>query len=315
MKSDQQNIVIISGPTGVGKSDMACSLALLTGGEIINADMGQMYTPFSIGTAKPDIAASTIKHHLFDIINEPRDYTVIEYRTQASLLINQLKRCNKLALVVGGSVFYIQSLLFPPTAACSSIIHHQKDATDAQNVSWATLNEIDPERAAQIHPHDTYRIARAVAIWNSTGQKPSSYTRDFNPVSQGVFLWITRDRADLFERINQRVLAMIEQGWIDECRNLLKTPWQDFITKKKLIGYNEIFSYLQGNMPLDQAIAFIQQRTRAYAKRQETFWHMLERQILSAKHTTPHIHVNTINLTHQDTALYSEQLLDRLYEL
>lgn len=315
MKNNKQRILIISGPTGVGKSDLACSLALMSNGEIINADMGQMYTPFSIGTAKPDFSSCATVHHLFNIINEPRDYTVIEYRIQASLLIDKLTHSNKLPLVVGGSVFYIQSLLFPPTAACSQSNQDENDTERTKDISWAMLHEIDPERAAHIHPNDMYRIRRAMSIWTLTGQKPSCFVRDYNPLASGILLWVTRDRDDLYERINNRVITMIEQGWINECQQLLDTPWQTFINKKKLIGYNEIFNYLQGNMSLAQAIATIQQRTRAYAKRQETFWHMLKKQISSAQNTTQSMLTDTINLTHQDPALYSKKLLDKLYKI
>jgi len=303
-------MLIISGPTGVGKSDLSGTLALMTNGEIINADVGQMYVPFSIGTAKPDLTSCVAPHHLFDIINQPRDHTVAEYRTHVMVLLNELSSRHRLPIIVGGSLFYIQSLLFPPTTAHAGIYRDHARCKGDES-PWKLLQTIDPERAMHIHPHDTYRIQRALDIWRSTGQKPSSYKRDYNPVANGILLWVTRDRTDLHERINKRVLAMVEQGLVDECSKLIHTPWYDFINKKKLIGYNEIFSYLQGETSLTQAIALIQQRTRAYAKRQETFWRMLKNQIVGTQTTHPLL-IDTINLTHQDTTLYSKKLLHML---
>jgi tRNA dimethylallyltransferase len=299
-------MLIIYGPTGVGKSDLACMIAQRIPAEIVNADMGQLYTPLSIGTAKPNWQAEPVRHHLFDVLDDPAHCTVIHYRHMLSTVLQDIWARDKLPIVVGGSGFYVQSIFYPPVA----------DHTDTKNVdgTWQDLHAIDPLRAAQIHPHDTYRIARALSIWYASGMKPSAYVRHFEPLGKAHIVWAGRDRAQLYERINERVLLMIKQGWLDECKALIGTPWEDFIRHKKLIGYPEMFDCISGALNLDNAISQIAQKTRAYAKRQETFWRMLKRSLAHAVRQNE-VSLEELNLTLSDHHLYINQLLQRLVDL
>ena len=301
MQSDQ-NMLVICGPTGVGKSDLACAIAQQLPAEIVNADMGQLYTPLSIGTAKPAWKTEKAKHHLFDVLSEPVNCTVVQYRQMLSVVLQDIWMRGKFPIVVGGSGFYVQSILYPPVAGQAAV---QVKGT------WQDLHAIDPLRASQIHPHDTYRIARALSIWHASGIKPSACVRTFEPLGRAHIVWVGRDRAQLYERINDRVKMMIEQGWVDECKKLVGTPWEDFIKNKKLIGYPEIFMYMQGAIDLEVAIAQIAQKTRAYAKRQETFWRMLKRSLAPVVHQKA-VSLEELNLTLSDHHLYINQLLQRL---
>jgi tRNA dimethylallyltransferase len=198
--------------------------------------------------------------------------------------MEQLWEKNKIPLVVGGSGFYIKSLFFPPRTDVaqdkkSEIVQQALPVEPGPRETdlWEQLNLIDPERAAQLHPNDHYRLERALALWHETSIKPSALAPVYSPVASTVLIvHLTRDRDELYQRIDQRVEDMMEQGWIEEAKNLIDTDWVSFIQNKKIIGYNELVDYIKAGTVSTQAyatmIARIQQRTRQYAKRQETFW-------------------------------------------
>lgn len=306
-----KHIVIFFGPTGVGKSNLAELVAKKVPAEIVNMDMGQLYAPISIGTAKPDWRSSAIQHHLFDYIKEPRNFSVVDYRNALIPIVNDIWDRNKLPFLVGGSAFYLKSLFFPPSVPFIGAGNYQ--------VTWDDLHAVDPARASSIHKNDAYRIHRAMNIWLSTGKKPSDYTTMYDPLSTYDLLFITRERAELNMLINNRVHSMFNQGWINEVISLKGTPWEAFLREKKLIGYDDIFDYLDNNgaeHDLNSIITRIQQKTRQYAKRQCTFWRMLQKKL--------EIHINqaqqassiaVINLTFIDLDLYINQLSQRLQRL
>lgn len=303
-------ILIIFGPTGVGKTACADHIALSQPIEIINMDMGQLYTPLNIGTAKPDWQSSSVVHHMFDVIDEPINCTVTEYRSKTTFLIQEIWQRGNLPVLVGGSGFYLRSLFFPPQASTSDdsnlFLPYPPD-TDL----WHELYLIDPDRAQVINKNDTYRIERALSIWHTTGQKPSSFVSHYEPVAPFKIICLTRDRVDLYHRIDERVITMLKQGWIDEVKNLLDTPWEPFIMQKKIIGYDDLIVYLRSKQTqelLHQTIATIQQRTRNYAKRQMTYWRMLKKEIehIYPKSELPFVEVN---LTTGDLDLYIKRLL------
>lgn len=316
----QPYIVIIFGPTAVGKTDVALAMAQRFPAEIINMDMGQFYTPLTIGTAKPAWQSEPVPHHLFDIINEPQDFTVNEYRARLQDLIHAIWARGRLPILVGGSGFYLKSLFFPPlmpSAPLPKVFEHLADGE-----LWPTLYAIDPERANKIHAHDAYRIKRALAIWSATNQKPSEQKPFFEPVAPFHLVCLTRDRAQLYARINERVLQMVHAGWVDEVARLRNTPWEEFLHTKKIIGYDLLLAYLcdQSEEKLDEVIKIIQQKTRNYAKRQMTFWRMLERELQQAitlheKSGTITSKVEAVDLTLYDLNLYLDQLYKQLLPL
>jgi tRNA dimethylallyltransferase len=309
-------MILLYGPTGVGKSDLALFLAENLPTEIINMDVGQFYTPITIGTAKPAWRSSAIPHHMFDILNTPTNYTIVQYRTAFIQLIAEIRSRGNIPLVVGGSGFYLKSLLFPPVHEYSGVTP-QVIYDTATMPLWEQLHAIDPERAATLQPHDTYRIIRALDIWHVTQIKPSLYKPGYsNTLGSYHLVWVTRDRQELYERINARVCAMFAQGWIDEVR-VLGPEWITFILQKKIIGYNEIVAYMHGlsadsNEYLD-LVSSIQQRTRHYARRQAIFWRMLERTLHAAWLDAPHstMPITTINMSSRECDKDIKKLLDR----
>jgi len=312
--SNKPFMFIVYGPTGVGKSDFAVALAEQIPAEIINMDVGQFYTPFSIGTAKPAWRESAIPHHFFDIIDEPKNYTVSEYRKALYQTVHEICSRGKLPILVGGSGYYLHALLFPPQVAKTS--GRARENSENENL-WQELFAIDPERAAQIDKNDTYRIERALHIWHTTGNLPSHYKPVYKPELDYLLLFVERDREELKKRIDVRVHQMLESGWIAETEKIIDTPWKDFIRKKNLIGYNEIVDYLAGKKTMQeyqQMVTAICTKTKQYAKRQFTFWRKLEREIKKEKqYTGTNIGcIETVNLSTTSIHAYSSSLLQRL---
>lgn len=313
-------MLIIYGPTGVGKTDLALSIAHTIPSEIINMDVGQFYAPLSIGTAKPDWKNSDVLHHLFDIIDTPINYTVNEYRNVLYEKVRDIIKRGKLPILVGGSGFYLHSLLFSEQNSIKNNNDEKNNSYNAypQNTDlWQELYAIDPQRAMSIDKNDHYRIERALNIWHSTGILPSSFLTIYNPCVDYYLLFIQRDRQELKNRINSRVLTMIEAGWIDEAKNLMHTPWKEFIQKKKLIGYSEIFDYLSGEKntaTFSHMVEVISARTRQYAKRQCTFWRKLEREIKKEnQYTGTHIGcLEVLDVTNINDDVYSNTLSQQL---
>ncbi len=280
MKQGKKFVLIISGPTASGKTDFAEMISDCIDCEIINADMGQFYTPFSIGTAKPDWKNSKTKQYLFDIIDEPKNLTAFQYY---NLVLDQIKKVwsgGKIPIVVGGALFYIKSLYFPPQKLNSNNV--EKQFFNENENMWKLLDKIDTKRASDIHPNDTYRIKRALEIWETTGIKPSEYKPKFCPEFSSIFVFINPDRDLLIKKINKRTKVMMDAGWIEEARKIMGTSWEEFVVYKGLIGYQEIFKWIRSGEKRDQTnslIESVQIKTRQYAKKQITFWKSLEKQL------------------------------------
>ena len=306
----KKQLIIITGPTGVGKTLFVDRLSSECPIEIINGDVGQMYSPLSIGTAKPNWRAAEVPHHLFDILSEPVSFTVTQYRQRITDLLREIWDRNIQPVIVGGSGFYLLSLFFPPRAEQAASSPKQK----SPKALWNELNKIDPKRAKQIDEHDRYRLQRALTIWQQTQKKPSEYRPFFDPIASDVtIVWLDRDREDLYHRINERVLSMIEEGWQNEVEALIDTPWELFLHTKKLIGYNDFCHYLNGEIDKDQLIATIQRKSRNYAKRQKTFWRSFKEKMIGAvaqQHAadTKRVVMDELNLTHADIDSYIKQL-------
>lgn len=277
-------ILVITGATATGKSDLAEKLAQEIGGEIINADIGSWYTPLTIGTAKPDLVKIPVPHHLFNILHSPQQFTIVEFRTRVEKLIQEIWARGRIPVIVGGSSFYIKALWYK--AQESSVSSEIEDEIMRSTISthnlWQQLLEIDQVRAARIDKNDRYRIVRALGIYKSTGQKPSIFEPLYDPVAPLYGIFCTRDRQKLYDRINQRTEIMLRDGWIDEVTKLMSTAWEQFLIDKKIIGYDDIIRYLQSaqtQQEYQQLISIIQQKTRNYAKRQVTFLSKLQKDI------------------------------------
>ena len=303
----QRTVLIVIGPTGVGKTDFVDTLAEQFSIEVINGDMGQMYAPFAIGTAKPNWKKALVPHHLFDILSDPIYFSAKKYRDLVMALIQKIWDKNKVPVIVGGSSFYLLSLFFPPLE--SGGVPPVYPDTDI----WKQLYAIDPKRAQQIDPHDTYRIKRALDIWYATGIAPSCYVPEFDPFASCHIVWLSRDRKDLYDRINKRVESMMRAGWIAEVQSLVASEWEPFLRKKKIIGYDLIFDYLAGVFTQKELLERIQKKIRNYAKRQITFWRSFKEKLKkglddSKDRVDKTIGIHELNLTHGDIDSYIKQL-------
>jgi tRNA dimethylallyltransferase len=310
---NQLHTLYVTGATATGKTAFADRLATLIPAEIVNMDIGQCYTPLSIGTAKPMLTATTVPHHLFNIFDTPRSLTVVEYGTMLRATIAAIHARGNHALIVGGSAFYLTSLFFPPQQSPTTKGVEMMIDDDEPDL-WQQLHHIDSQRAADIQPNDTYRLKRALAIWHATGTKPSLCRPRFAPlITPWHIVYCVRDRDDLYARINTRVIEMVTNGWIDEVESIKDSPWEALVRDKHIIGYPELLDYKKGadGRLLQEVIAAIAQKTRHYAKRQITFFRRLQRLLHQEKseHT-----IHEFNLTHGDFDLYIKQLLHRLHQ-
>jgi len=305
-----QFIYVLYGPTGVGKTAFADLIARQMPVEIINMDVGQLYEPLRIGTAKPEWRSSSVPHHMFDIMRSPHDFSCAAYRARVEPLIHAIWSRGAVPLFVGGSGFYARALFFP---ILNDAVTHELPYKQHEEL-WDILFSIDEARALQIPRNDHYRITRALTLWHTTGIKPSLSKPIFNPIAPAKILLLTRDRPQLYDRINSRVDAMIDAGWLDEIGPMLNGAWHPFIIRKKLIGYDDLMHYVLSDQPTEaftRTVEHIKKRTRNYAKRQETYGRMLAQELVTAHKS----HANTVqilrlNLTSDDIDLYIKRLLN-----
>ncbi|MGC2310001.1 MAG: tRNA (adenosine(37)-N6)-dimethylallyltransferase MiaA [Candidatus Babeliaceae bacterium] len=302
--------LIIAGPTGVGKSALAESLAKTFPCDIINADVGQFYVPLSIGTAKPDWKNSDIPHHLFDTLATPCNFSVSEYRKKLLQKLHEVWDKNRIPLIVGGSSFYIRSFFFPPIEIKEEI--KQKPYANQElstALLWQKLHEVDPIRAQALDKNDRYRIMRALTLWHNYQIKPSSLKPVYMPIAPYMLIFATREKQDLYARINKRVGTMLDQGWKKEVMQL-SDDWKQFVLHKKIIGYNEIMQALT-NEPYNEELlkTVIQQKTRQYAKRQLIFWKSLKRDLLAEASVAEfQAFIHEMNLTLSSLDLYINEI-------
>lgn len=282
MYMKKQNVIIISGATATGKSDFAIQMGREVSGEIINADIGSFYKPLTIGTAKPDWKGEAVPHHLFDIIEEPYDYTVAQYRQDVQRLCLDIWNRNNTPIIVGGSAFYIKALLYKHCAVTVNkeyVAELERSPLSNQEL-WNELASIDGLRASQIQPNDRYRVIRALAIFEGEKKLPSQFAETFSPIAPFHFIEYSRDREESYHRIDKRVIQMIDDGLLEEVVSLQGTKWEEFLLRKKIIGYDDLLRALQKEtFALDEVIPVLQQRTRNYAKRQVTFLKKLKGQL------------------------------------
>ena len=224
-----KQVLIVAGSTGVGKTEFVSKLAARCRAEIINADIGQMYQPLTIGTAKPDWQNELIAHHLFDVICEPKDFTIVQFRIAVSRLIKEIWSRGNMPIIVGGSTLYIKSLFFAPADLPSIENQRQceKNQMAVKDDLWQQLFQIDPIRANQLHPNDYYRLQRALHIWKTSGILPSQCAPTYQPVATNMTLLILdRDRSELYAKIDERVYVMMKAGWVAEVAGLA-SEWHD----------------------------------------------------------------------------------------
>lgn len=273
-----KKVVVVVGPTGVGKTKMGVALAKYFDGEVISGDSMQIYKLMNIGTAKVTTEEMEgIPHHLIDIKNPKENYSVKEFQEEVRLKIDEISARQKLPIIVGGTGLYIKAALYDYVFS-ESQIDHQEYIEKYKNYSneelYEFLKKIDLESASSLHPNNRQRVLRAIAIYESTGTKKSDLLakQEHKLLYDVKFIGLTLPRDVLYKRINERVDSMMNQGLLQEIEMLMKMNLSPELQSMKAIGYKEWFAYYQGNQNLEETIELIKKNSRNYAKRQYTWF-------------------------------------------
>lgn len=275
-------IIIICGPTCTGKTALGISLAKKIGGEIISADSMAIYESLDLGTAKPTIEErALVPHHLIDVVKPESDFSVSEYEDKALSVIADLKNRGVTPIIVGGTGFYINSVLYKLSYGNSAgnlpvrEKYFEMAKTQGAKAVWEELNKIDPQSAAKIHANDVKRVVRALEIYFATGEKKSDQKDEFIPRFSYLAYTISLPRDVLYERINARVDKMFDCGLVKEVQSLIDRGITDKNQCMQGIGYKEVYEGLK-NGDLETAKELVKLNSRRYAKRQITFFKRLE---------------------------------------
>jgi tRNA dimethylallyltransferase len=279
--------IVIAGPTGTGKSDLALRIAETVGGEIVNYDSVQIYRGFDIGSAKPsaDVRAR-LPHHLFDIIDPDVDFSAADYARLAGEACREITSRGKRPILAGGTVFYLRALLHGlpemPGRDADLRARIRRLAGRPRGNVWLHrwLSKVDPQSGGRIAPADRHRVERALEVWLLSGRPISEWERPTAGTAEEMAatkIGLTLERSRLVERLERRVDSMYAAGLVDETRGLL-AKYPRTVRPFGAIGYAEAVAVVMGEMSVDTAIAETKRRTRAYAKRQMT-WLRSERNV------------------------------------
>jgi tRNA dimethylallyltransferase len=274
-----KELIVICGPTGVGKTHLAVELALEFSGEIVHADSRQVYRGMDIGTAKPVRAElAAVPHHMLDVADPDEAYNAGKYSRQASKIIERLLDTGKTPIVEGGTGLYIRALtdgLFEGPGADYQHRSQLEEEADREglDVLYQRLKHLDPETAQRLAPADRMRIIRALEVVEGTGKPISAWQKETPcPSYDCLRIGLNAPRAVLYERIEQRVDCMIERGLVDEVKGLLERGYTEELNSMQGLGYKQVVFYLKNRISLDETIALIKRDTRRFAKRQLTWF-------------------------------------------
>lgn len=282
-------LVILAGPTAVGKTDLSIRLAKRINGAIISADSMQVYKYMDIGSAKvmPE-EMEGIKHYLIDALDPSDEFNIVRFQQMAKDALEEIYANGQIPIVAGGTGFYIQALLYD-----IDFTHQDSDEAFRREMAdfaaehgvealHEKLKEIDPVSYETIHANNTKRVIRALEYYRMTGQPISAHNeQEHQKVSPYNFAYfvLTDDRKHLYDRIDRRVDLMMEKGLVDEVKKLYDMGYHKDMVSMQGLGYKELFSYLNGECTLDEAVYIIKRETRHFAKRQLT-WFRRERDVI-----------------------------------
>lgn len=274
-------LLIVAGPTATGKTKIAIELALRLGAEIISADSMQIYKYMDIGTAKPSPEErERVPHHLIDVISPAEPFTVADYQWLFQTTYNGLKQKGVLPLLTGGTGLYIRAVTRgydfpgPPVNQELRASLRQEAEEKGKEEMHRRLAAVDPESAGRIHPNDLKRVLRALEVYQTTGVPISTWQKRKGKALPGdvIYIGLTRDREELYKRIELRVDLMIAQGLLEEVKSLLEKGFGPELQSMQGLGYKELVPVVKGQTTLEEAVKLLKKRTRNYAKRQMTWF-------------------------------------------
>ena len=282
-------MVVLTGPTAVGKTELSIQLAQKLDGEIISADSMQIYQKMDIGTAKiRKEEMDGIPHHLIDVLDPSEEFNVARFQEMAKEALAGIYRRERIPLIVGGTGFYIQGLLYD-----IDFTKEEQDFRYRENLQKKAKEEgaqaihkmlqaVDPASAQKIHPNNIKRVIRALEFYHLNGRKISEHneqeSRKESPYRFAYFV-LNQNRTTLYERINRRVDLMLEAGLVEEVRRLKEAGYGKNLVSMQGIGYKEVLDYLDGKMTLEETADQIKKDTRHFAKRQLT-WFGREKEVI-----------------------------------
>ncbi|NLL72638.1 MAG: tRNA (adenosine(37)-N6)-dimethylallyltransferase MiaA [Clostridiales bacterium] len=285
---NKEPLIILTGPTSVGKTSLSISLAKAVDGEIISADSMQVYKYMDIGTAKiTEDEMQGVPHYLISEFNPDEEFNVFKFQQYAKKYIKTIRDKNKIPILVGGTGFYIQSVIydinFEENDSDKSYRNELEGLLESKGSLYLheLLTKLDPLSAKEIHPNNGKRIIRALEYFHQTGESISVHNKEQreqeSPYLYKYFV-LNKDRVSLYDTINNRVDIMIEKGLVDEVRSLKTMGYTKDLISMQGLGYKEILDYIEGNTTLDEAIEKLKRDTRHYAKRQLT-WFRREKEV------------------------------------
>jgi tRNA dimethylallyltransferase len=277
-------LVILTGPTAVGKTNLSIQLAKKLNMEIVSADSMQIYKYMDIGSAKvTQKEMQGVKHYLIDEVNPDFSFSVSEFQQRADKYIDEIVKNDKLPLVTGGTGLYLNSLIYNMDFAKSDSDNELREALrlelEEKGIDYMhnKLKDLDEEAASRIHKNNTKRVIRALEVCLS-GKKMSDFSNDlkFNEKYEPIIIVLNRERSHLYKRIDMRVDIMINEGLEKEVKTLLDMGYTKDLISMQGIGYKEILKYLDGEYTYDEAVEIIKRDSRRYAKRQLTWFRRYE---------------------------------------
>lgn len=281
-------LIILTGPTAVGKTALSIGLAKAVDGEIISADSMQVYRKMNIGTAKiQQSEMQGVRHHLIDILDPGEDFNVVLFKKYALEAMKDIYSRGKIPVVVGGTGFYIQALLYDINFEDNDndMSYREELQTLAAEHGNSYIHDmlagVDPESAEKIHENNVKRVIRALEFYKKTGTKISKHneaeSKKESPYNFEYFV-LNDDRQKLYDRIDRRIDIMLEDGLLDEVRSLVDEGYSRDLVSMQGLGYKEMIDYIQERYTLDEAVYTLKRDTRHFAKRQVT-WFKREKQV------------------------------------
>lgn len=277
-----KNVLVICGATATGKTALAVKCAKLLNTEVISADSQLIYKGLNIGTAKPTKEEmGGVVHHMIDVVDPKESFSVSDFRDRALPIVRSLTDCGKVAVICGGTGFYINSLLFDFSygqAKGDGEVRRRYDEIlreKGKDYLHKMLESIDEQSARAIHPNDTKRVIRALEIFEVSGKKKSQLSDGKTPLFNYAAVAVDFPRDELYARIDERVDEMFQKGLVDEVRSLLDRGVDEHCQSMQAIGYKEVIECLKNGCSQSTMRDIIKRNTRHYAKRQITFFKKL----------------------------------------